>query len=274
MPTPDLNNLNASLQSIATLNERSVQLLEAQVRASERLNRASKDTGRELDGWHTEMRTLLRDTAEIQSAMERIKKLQKAQVAAGSGKSGTLEYVRQVKQEYAYLMKTLTAGQHNKKYVKDVNKLLTDMSNIMKVIEKRSDSTWDSSTEGLKDINRQLREANKGVMALKQNIDRVKVDKMSTSFKRLGATIDDAFSGDASRFMRQIPGMSGFLNVKRFGNRAAAAKENVEAFNRRRIEQRQAAARGNAQMFADKFGAPGVRALLARRYFGRGDSPA
>ena len=273
MPTPDINSLNDSLKSIATLNERTVQLLEAQVRASERLNRASKDTGRELDGWHTEMRTLLRDTAEIQAAMERIKKLQKAQVATGSGKSGTLEYVRQVKQEYAYLMKTLTAGQHNKKYVKDVNKLLTDMSNIMKVIEKRSDSTWDSSEEGLKGINRQLREANKGVMALKQNIDRVKVDRMSTSFKRLGATIDEAFSGDASRFMRQIPGVSGFLNVKRFGNRAAGAKENIEAFNRRRIEQRQAAARGNAQLFADKFGAPGVRAFRKMGYAGESPLP-
>lgn len=273
MPAPDLNSLNESLRSIATLNERTVQLMEAQVRASERLNRASKDTGRELDGWHTEMRTLLRDTAEIQQAMERIKKLQKAQVAEGSGRSGTLNYVRQVKQEYAYLMKTLTAGQHNKKYVKDVNKLLTDMSNIMKGIEKRSDATWDSSSEGLQEINRQLREANKGVMALKQNIDRVKVDRMSTSFKRLGATIDDAFSGDASRFMRQIPGVSGFLNVKRFGNRAAAAKENIEAFNRRRIERRQAAARGNAQLFADKFGPAGVRAFRKMGYAGESPLP-
>ena len=273
MPTPDLNSLNESLRSIATLNERTVQLMEAQVRASERLNRASKDTGRELDGWHTEMRTLLRDTAEIQRAMERIKKLQKAQVAEGSGRSGTLNYVRQVKQEYAYLMKTLTAGQHNKKYVKDVNKLLTDMSNIMKGIEKRSDATWDSSSEGLQEINRQLREANKGVMALKQNIDRVKVDRMSTNFKRLGATIDDAFSGDASRFMRQIPGVSGFLNVKRFGNRAAAAKENIEAFNRRRIEQRQSAARGNAQLFADKFGPAGVRAFRKMGYAGESPLP-
>ena len=256
---------------MAKSSQRTVELLEAQLRASERLNRVSKDTGKELDGWHLEMQSLLKDSANLEHSMKRVQQLQKARIGAGASRSGTAEYVRQCTKEYELLLKTLNTGQHQGKNVEHVTKLLAEMHEGLKKIEGQSDSAWDKNNQGLEDANALLEKAGRNVDKFRESLKKVHIDKMSTSFKKMGQEMNNAFDGQLGRMMRRIPGVQGFQDTMRVGHQAKAAQANLRGLTVQRASARHQASQASAQEVADKFGAPGMRAY--RKMGFAGESP-
>ena len=254
-----MSGLNDSLKTIAQLNERTVQLLEAQIRASERLTRTSKDTGKELDGWHTEMRSLLKDSANLEHSMKRIQQLQNAKVAGGASRSGTAEYIRRLKEEQELLFQVMNRGNTSANDLQAMNKALKGYGQALRKVESQSDDAWNA--KGIQKVNDLLARAGHNAIKLQKSMERVQVDKMTTGFKKMGRAMDDAFDGQMGRMLRRIPGVQGYQDVKRVGRQASAAQVGIKEFQADRAKQRQQADYAGAQRAVARLG-PGAKKTL------------
>jgi hypothetical protein len=267
-PVTDINEALATMAQAITDSSKLTRDLVAHL---ERANATVTKTGQSFDYAHTELKSLLKDTANLEYSMKRIQKLQAARVGGGSTKSGTIEYVKNLQAEYKVLLQVLNTGKGQGRYVKDVEKALEGLDKKLKQVQKQNDRTWDS--RAIQDINTELAETARRVEAVRKSMDKIQVDKMSKGFKDLGRAVDDAFGGQLSNTLQRIPGISGAMKAMRLSQQAGVAHRAVGKLGVERAANTQAAWKANARLVYQQHGRSGIQAMRNMGYAGGAPVP-
>jgi hypothetical protein len=224
---------------------------------------AVKGLNRELDYSHTEMRTLLKDTSDLEDTLKKIHTLQKQRIPQGSGRKDTIEYVRALQSQYKSLLDNLSAGKKNTAQYKEATSVLKGLDGTLKRLEATSDKTWDSAAVAR--YNTELAKTAGQVDKVAKSMKNVHVDSMTTSFKKMGLAIDDAFGGDFMRKLSKIPGVAGAMKGHMFGQKVQKATGGMQQVIADRQQQKM---RANAQRVYDAHGKAGYLTMKKQGYTG------
>lgn len=256
--------VNDALKSMAQATEGQNRLMTELLRHFERVQRSVTDINKDLAYGHSEMRTLLKDTANLEFSMKRIQQLKNSRVASGSSKSGTIEYVRSLQQEYRILLQALNSAKGQDKFTRDIKRALEDYNKILQRVDKQSDATWDSHR--IKEVNDELEAARKNVTDLQKRMERLKVTKVTEGFRQLGRAIDDAFDNRLLSAMSRTPGLGGFMKVMGARSRINDARADIGVQMSNRTQARRDALRENAREVHARFGSQGTKVLRQMGY--------
>lgn len=258
--------INDALAAMSQLTSQNTQVMQALLQHLNRVSGASKDIGKNFDYAHMELKSLLKDTANLQFSMDRIKKLQAARVSGGAGRQGTVEYVKNLQAEYKILLQVMNTGRGQGRYVKDIEKALDGLDKKLKQVEKQNDRTWDASQ--IQEINAELERTAKNVRHVATALSSVQVDKMTKGFKDMGRTIDDAFGGQFSQTLQRIPGIAGMMKGFRVAKQAGQAQRDLGELEVRRRVNTQQAMRANAANVYSNHGRAGLNTMRGMGYAG------
>lgn len=261
-----LDQALATMARIAEQTEASNKATAELIRHLERVQRGAKDVERTLDGWDTDFTSIMRNSANLQYTMARIKKLQGMRVGGGSSRQGTADYIQQLQKEYKILLQVLNTGKGQGRYVKEVDKALRGLDTTLKRVKKTNDATWDS--QQIEEVNAALRATAASVGEVQRAMSKVQVQKMTAGFHELRKTVDDAFGGRFDQTLRRIPGIAKIMDAQRFKRQSNAASEGLAVLASKRQAMRQEAWKGAARTAVKTHGAGAMTHLRSLGYQG------
>lgn len=267
-----VTEINDALKTMSQLTESNTQVMQALLQHLNRVSGASKEMGKNYDYAHLELKSLLKDTANLEYSMKRIQKLQAARVAGGASRAGTVEYVKNLQAEYKILLQVMNTGRGQGRYVKEIEKALDGLDKKLKHVEKQNDRTWDPSQ--IQEINEELKKTAKHVQHVAAALSTVQVGKMTQGFKDMGKAIDDAFDGQFSQILQRIPGVSGMMKGLRVAKQAGVAQRGLGELDSRRRANIQNVWKQNAPNVYAQHGRAGINTMRKMGFAGPADLPS
>jgi hypothetical protein len=257
---------------MSQLTESNTQVMQALLQHLNRVTGAGKELGKNYDYAHMELKSLLKDTANLEYSMKRIQKLQAARISGGASRAGTAEYVKNLQAEYKILLQVMNTGRGQGRYVKEIEKALDGLDKKLKHVEKQNDRTWDPSQ--IQEINDELKRTAKHVQQVAAAISTVQVGKMTQGFKDMGKAVDDAFDGSFSQVLQRIPGVAGMLKGLRISKQAGVAHGELGRVASERKANLQNVWKQNAPNVYAQHGRAGINTMRKMGFAGQVNLPS
>ena len=260
VPVPDpqataaLRIMQGFMQDLNGLTESFTRNLEQSTGTILRGNRALKT-------FSTDFRSIMHDSASVQSSMEHIARLQKTILKPGATKSQAVTTMQALIKEYNSLLKVMNQTHGGGRYVKEISKTMEGLRREMVKVERQNKDTWDA--EGIRDANKALRDAHHNVRHLAESMKTVKVRGMRDEFRGLGDAIDQSFGGRLGHAIKRIPILAGALKGLEMHRGMKQAHANIQTHRSEAHKARHEAKQARADEVHAKHGKAGLRTLAA-----------